>query len=451
MRPAPHPELDILDTTLRDGSYVTDFQFTAADTAWMARELEAAGIDWIEIGHGLGFNASVHYKTAAATDAEYIRAARGALTRAKFGMFCIPGIARVDDLDMAADLGMDFVRIGANVDRTEQMAPFIARARKLGMYVCTNFMKSYTMPPSDFGQVARMAEGFGSQMNYLVDSAGGMMPEDVRAYFDQMAQATTIPYGFHGHDNTRLATANSLVAAECGAHLIDTTLFGVGRGSGNAATELMVPLLQRRYGVFSRIDTNRLIRLAETQAVPLTYHRRQETISLSLGLAQVHSMFLSKIAARANEEAIDIHDLISEVGAISKIDATDAVIDSAVANVRARAPRAPLQPGGFFELPEQAEPVAAIAQAESVADKLALPCRVWVAAGPKGARARIVRLPDAVEVRMTGDAAVAVAAVRRPTTQIYLAPNLADLAASLRRGSGPSVTVADAMPAWAKV
>ena len=72
----PHPELDILETTLRDGNYVVDFRFTAADTAWLCRRLEEAGVRHIEIGHGLGLRASeAHARPAAATDREYIEAA----------------------------------------------------------------------------------------------------------------------------------------------------------------------------------------------------------------------------------------------------------------------------------------------------------------------------------------------------------------------------------------
>ena len=63
----------ILDCTIRDGSYVVDFQFTAEDTAVIAAGLESAGIEWIEIGHGLGLNASNAGKgAAAATDERFV-------------------------------------------------------------------------------------------------------------------------------------------------------------------------------------------------------------------------------------------------------------------------------------------------------------------------------------------------------------------------------------------
>src|SRR5215813_12277730 len=84
---------DILEVTLRDGSYLIDFQFTAEDTGTIAAALEGIGFRWIEVGHGLGLNASRSGKgLAAATDEEYLEATAKALKTAKWGMFFIPGI-----------------------------------------------------------------------------------------------------------------------------------------------------------------------------------------------------------------------------------------------------------------------------------------------------------------------------------------------------------------------
>src|SRR5690606_35076494 len=83
---------DILEVTLRDGSYVIDFQFTAEDTAALVSALEAAGFHWIEIGHGLGLNASETGKRrAAASDEQHLEAAAGVVKSARWGTFFIPG------------------------------------------------------------------------------------------------------------------------------------------------------------------------------------------------------------------------------------------------------------------------------------------------------------------------------------------------------------------------
>jgi len=133
-----------LDCTLRDGSYVIDFQFTATDTENIARVLDDAGFPYIEVGHGVGLGASEQGKNiAAATDVEYMRAAAKGVKRGKWGMFCIPGIASLEHLRVAADNGMDFVRVGTDVSEVDSSAPFIALAKKLNIEVYANFMKSY--------------------------------------------------------------------------------------------------------------------------------------------------------------------------------------------------------------------------------------------------------------------------------------------------------------------
>ena len=124
---------DIMEVTLRDGSYLIDFQFTAEDTANIASALEAIGFRWIEVGHGLGLNASRAGKgTAAASDEEYLAAAAQTLKAAKWGTFFIPGIGREEDLRIAARYGMSFVRIGTNVTEAVLAEPYIALAKELG-------------------------------------------------------------------------------------------------------------------------------------------------------------------------------------------------------------------------------------------------------------------------------------------------------------------------------
>ena len=49
---------EILDCTLRDGSYVNNFQFTKNDTKKILNVLESSGVKFIEIGHGIGLGAS---------------------------------------------------------------------------------------------------------------------------------------------------------------------------------------------------------------------------------------------------------------------------------------------------------------------------------------------------------------------------------------------------------
>lgn len=326
----------LLDTTLRDGGYVIDFQFTQTDTELLARALDRIGLPLIEVGHGIGINASEAHGQAAESDVDYVKAARRGVTRAKIGMFCIPGIAQLDHLKACADAGLQFVRIGTNVAQHKEADPFIALAHKLGLFVCTNFMKSYATPPAEFAKVVRYSAEAGSEMIYLVDSAGGMMPDDVRSYFEAMRSATDVMLGFHGHNNLGLAVANSLVALDTGATIIDVTLLGMGRSSGNAPTEILAPLMQRRYGACKNIDPLMLLDLGEQAIAPLIKNRWENTEKTALGLAQVHSMYAPKIKNSAEANGKDYFSLITEVGKRDLLNLPNEVLAASVAAANSR-------------------------------------------------------------------------------------------------------------------
>lgn len=440
-------ELDILETTLRDGNYVVDFQFTAQDTGWLAGKLEACGMNYIEIGHGLGIGASQAHASAASSDAEYIVAAKAAVRRARIGMFAIPGLAKLSDISAAADLGLDFLRVGADLERIDSMAPFVERARKLGMFVCTNFMKSYTLPPEEFARCCSRAEGFGTQMNYVVDSAGGMLPHEARRYFEAVADATSVPFGFHGHDNIRLAIANALVAMECGAKLIDSTLFGVGRGSGNTATEIIVALGKREYGIWADKNELELIHLAESQAAPLLRYRHQESISGSLGLAKVHSMYLDEILEWARANQLDPHALIAEVGAINRTRVDEEILKSASLRTPA-AKTAPEAREGLFALPSTTSVPETVRAAENLAEKRGVGCTLWILGGAGDARAQVIDDVDRVDVCISGDPRPSIEAASRKVTQIRLLPSSGASLGEVRGWTSLPVESAGEPPRW---
>ena len=112
--------MKLLDTTIRDGSYAVDFKFTCDDVANIAEKSEKLGFQYIEIGHGQGLHASSpEHGISLHSDEEYMQAALKTVKNAKLGFFCIPGIARIEDLRNAKEWGVSFVRIGVNADQPQ--------------------------------------------------------------------------------------------------------------------------------------------------------------------------------------------------------------------------------------------------------------------------------------------------------------------------------------------
>ena len=312
-------KINILETTLRDGSYAIDFSFTAKDTEIICKELETAGFEYIEIGHGLGLNASnTGHGKAVQTDEEYLKAAQKVVTKAKYGMFCIPGIAELEDIDMAAHNGMQFIRIGTNVTETEQSEKFIQRAKKYGMFVAANFMKSYAMAPKEFAQKVKQAEEFGADMVYLVDSAGGMFPSDIREYHRHIREVSNMSLGFHGHNNLDLAVANSLEAVELGFDFVDTSLQGLGRSAGNASTEMTIAALLKK-GHQLPINFLHTLTIGQKYIRPRLPNNGIDSLDIIAGYTDFHSSYMPRIEKYSQEFSINPAYLIIEASKVDKV------------------------------------------------------------------------------------------------------------------------------------
>ena len=78
-------------------------------------------------------------------------------------------------------------------------------------------MKSYVMNPQKFAKIVKISADYGSHAVYLVDSAGGMVPDEVERYIHTIRDITDVPLGFHSHNNLQLAAGNSLAAVKTGA------------------------------------------------------------------------------------------------------------------------------------------------------------------------------------------------------------------------------------------
>lgn len=313
-------KIKLLDTTLRDGSYATNFSFTADDTAIICQELEKSGIELIEIGHGLGINASSSgYGKTPATDEEYMTAAKNTLKKSKYGMFCIPGIARLEDLDIALKHEMNFIRIGTDVTKIPESEYFIKKAKDNGMYVAANYMKSYAMSPEKFAENVLLSEKYGADIVYIVDSAGGMFHDDILNYFKAIRKVSNIPIGFHAHDNLGLATSNSIFAAENGIELVDCSLQGLGRSSGNACTETLVMAFKKK-GFDTGIDFKKIFDLGQIHIRPLLKNNGRMPLDIVAGYADFHSSYMPHIMECSNKYNVDPISLIIEITKIDKVD-----------------------------------------------------------------------------------------------------------------------------------
>jgi 4-hydroxy 2-oxovalerate aldolase len=314
-------DVRVLETTIRDGGYELSHQFTEEDVALVVSTLEAAGVGLIEIGYGMGvgshtFASSTRPKERAAiSDQAHMRTARAAAPRAKLGVLyaCGDVFCPVDYLDEVAAAGMDFVRLAyMPSDLTPANMRYVERARALGLTVSINCMQSYIVPPAELARLAAMTRKAGADWWYVVDSAGGMQPAEVREYIHAVRDATDMEVGLHAHNNLGLAVANSLAAMEEGATLLDCTLNGLGRATGNPPTEQLILALQGR-GHEKAIDVEPIARLSQMYRV-LFEGKGNSPMHFVSGASMLHSRNVPAVTAQAKERGLSLADYMVRVG-----------------------------------------------------------------------------------------------------------------------------------------
>ncbi len=261
----------LYDTTLRDGAQTQGVDFSAADKARIARELDRIGIDYIEGG----------WPGANPTDDAFF-AAPPAFKRSRlaaFGMTRRSGRSADNDPGLGALLvtparvvtmvgkTWDFqvtVALGIGLDENLRMvADSVAHARtKVDevMFDAEHFFDGYKANPAYALAAAKSAYDAGARWVVLCDTNGGTLPHEMARIVGEVITGG-IPgshLGVHCHNDSDTAVANSLAAVTAGARQVQGTLNGLGERCGNANLVSIIPALMLKMGFETGIAPDEL-------------------------------------------------------------------------------------------------------------------------------------------------------------------------------------------------
>lgn len=252
--------MKILDCSLRDGGYYTQWDFSSELVDVYIKSMENLPVDYLEIGYRS--NPKTEYLGQYFYLPVYVMELIKSKTTKKLVIILDEKDVRIDDVEKLLNpcIGLiDMVRLAIDPVNFERALGLARQVKKMGFELGFNvmYMSKWKEYPEFIGllpQVEGLADYF-----YMVDSYGGVYPKDVKETIALVREKITTPIGFHGHNNLELGLINTLTAIDEAVDIVDATITGIGRGAGNLKTELLLTALNGKnqldfdYNVLSKV------------------------------------------------------------------------------------------------------------------------------------------------------------------------------------------------------
>jgi 2-isopropylmalate synthase len=255
-------QVQIYDTTLRDGAQREGISFSVVDKIHITRKLDELGVHYIE-GGWPGSNPK---------DAEYFNQASSLnLVNSQlvaFGSTRRPNSKASEDVNLLAlrDDGIKIVTLVGknsvlqvkqvlqttpeeNLDMISDSIRFLRRNGKTIFYDAEHFFDGYKADRNYALSCLRVAIEAGATSIILCDTNGGSLPEEITTAVEAVCKITDLPVGIHAHNDSGLAVANTLAAVKAGATQVQGTINGYGERCGNTNLCVVIPDLKLKMGI----------------------------------------------------------------------------------------------------------------------------------------------------------------------------------------------------------
>ena len=240
----------LLDCTLRDGGFYTQWDFPLSFVQAYCQAMDAAGVDYIE----LGYRSLVKHEFSGAYrfTSEATLKKLPPLKHSKI-------VVMLDSKEFAANpesvkaifepadqSAVAMVRVATKFKDLRASIEMVNILKAMGYETTINQMAWATLSEKEQGEAIELIQSAQIDAFYIADSFGGMYPVDIEAAAKKLNGKIPMPWGVHLHNNLELAFANAMTGMREGAVYVDSSVLGMGRGPGNLRTEIFLQYLERK-------------------------------------------------------------------------------------------------------------------------------------------------------------------------------------------------------------
>lgn len=241
-------KINILDCTLRDGGYINNWEFSKQDITTIISSLESANIEIIECGY---LNDKIK-KASNSTLFSNIKHIEPYIKNINCKTVVMINLGDFDILNLIKqkDSNISGIRLAFHKKDTKVAFNSAKKIIELGyeLYLQPMITKNYT--EVEFTSLVKQANKLNIYSFYIVDSFGSMTQNEFNRYVSLADKElnSNILLGYHSHNNMQLAFGNAVNMCHLNIKrdiIIDSSIYGIGRGAGNLNSELITDYLNK--------------------------------------------------------------------------------------------------------------------------------------------------------------------------------------------------------------
>ena len=265
------PEIKVLDCTVRDGGLMCNHKFDDAFVKSVYQTCLSAGVDFMEFGYKAdkkNVSREEYGPWKFCDEADLRRIVGDNKTEMKISVMADAERTNYHrDILPKKESVIDMIRVATYIHQVPTALEMINDAHEKGYETSLNLMSVSVVKEKDLDDALEVFARSPVDCICLVDSFGSLYSEQVRdlarKYIDAI-KGTNKQIGMHAHNNQQLAYANTIEAVVMGVNRLDATIYGLGRGAGNCALELLLGFLRN-----PKYDIRPVLKCIEDVMIPL--------------------------------------------------------------------------------------------------------------------------------------------------------------------------------------